>query len=70
MKNLLKKCIEELAKQEPKLDYVRGILETLAEQEPEKPIVPPVSSTPVSPNIHPISTGSPEGGAWDVLAPK
>ncbi len=27
MKNILKKCIDELAKPEPKLDYIRGMLE-------------------------------------------
>lgn len=29
--NILKKCLEELSKDEPKLDYVRGMLETLIE---------------------------------------
>lgn len=75
MKNLLKKCIDELAKPEPKLDYVRGILETLAEQE-EKPVapslaVPPVTFVPVPPNpMKSANMGVPDGGAWDVLSPK
>lgn len=38
MKNILKKCIEELAKPEPKLDYVRGMLEVLVEQ--DQPVMP------------------------------
>ena len=29
--NLLQKCLDELAKESPKLDYVRGILETVIE---------------------------------------
>lgn len=29
--NILKKCIEELCKENPKLDYIRGMLETLVE---------------------------------------
>jgi hypothetical protein len=33
---ILKKCLEELSKETPRLDYVRGILETLIEsQAPE-----------------------------------
>lgn len=33
---ILKKCLEELSKPEPKIDYIRGMLETLVEvQEPE-----------------------------------
>jgi hypothetical protein len=68
MKNLLKKCIDELAKEDPKLDYVRGILETLAEQE-EKPSVPPVTFTPVSLKPH-DNIGVSDGGAWSVLSQK
>ena len=30
-KNILKKCLDELQKENPRLDYVRGILETLIE---------------------------------------
>ena len=30
--NIIKKCIDELAKPEPRLDYLRGLLEALAEQ--------------------------------------
>lgn len=36
-RNLLQKCLDELLKPEPKLDYIRGILETLTEMEPEEP---------------------------------
>lgn len=69
MKNLLKKCIEELAKPEPKLDYVRGILETLAEQEVEKPVVsvPPLSFTP-APNVMANPHGIPPNEAFKVLS--
>lgn len=35
--NILQKCVDELGKESPKLDYVRGMLETLIEI--EKPIV-------------------------------
>lgn len=38
MKNILQKCIDELTKPEPKLDYIRGMLEVLVEQEPEKSV--------------------------------
>lgn len=69
MKNLLKKCIDELAKPEPKLDYVRGILETLAEQEdkPVVPVVPPVSFTP-APNVMANPHGMPANDAFKVLS--
>lgn len=34
---ILKKCLEELTKESPKLDYVRGMLETIIEiQNPSK----------------------------------
>lgn len=31
MTEILKKCLEELSKETPKLDYVRGMLETVIE---------------------------------------
>lgn len=31
--NILKKCLEELSKEGPKLDYIRGMLETLIEMQ-------------------------------------
>lgn len=34
-RKLLQKVIDELAKENPKLDYIRGILETLIESLPE-----------------------------------
>lgn len=33
---ILKKCSDELSKDEPKLDYVRGMLETLIEMDESK----------------------------------
>lgn len=50
-KNLLEKCIKELRAETPKIDYILGILETLSEieQEPEKPVVPPVVFNPPVP---------------------
>lgn len=35
-RNLIKKILEELSKDSPKLDYVRGILETVLESLPEE----------------------------------
>ncbi len=36
--SILSRCIEELSKENPKLDYIRGMLEVLAEQEKPKEI--------------------------------
>lgn len=37
MNDVLNKCVEELAKESPRLDYVRGMLDTLLSiQEPMK----------------------------------
>jgi hypothetical protein len=33
MNNILQKCLDELSKESPKLDYVRGMLETLIEMQ-------------------------------------
>lgn len=43
--NILKKCIEELRKDDPKIDYVLGMLETLSEMQET------VSVTPVIPTV-------------------
>ncbi len=44
--NILKKCINELTKEKPNIDYVRGMLETLYEmQTPEvvKTVIPKIN---------------------------
>lgn len=41
----LQKCIDELSKDSPKLDYVRGILETLIESLPEEKVFTPQKSS-------------------------
>jgi hypothetical protein len=43
----LQKCITELAKDKPRLDYVSGILETLMETLPEDIIAPVETPAPV-----------------------
>jgi hypothetical protein len=54
-KNLLKKCIAELEKEKPNIDYLRGMLETLYEiQEPSAIIT---NKNPVSP-VPPASNES------------
>lgn len=72
MKNILKKCLEELSKESPKLDYVRGMLEVLIEQD-VKPEVPPISFTPVqqkpiNPHVNPH--GLPDNPGMDLLSGK
>lgn len=48
-KNLLQKCLDELAKDAPKLDYVRGILETLIALADEKDtFVVPAKPMPIA----------------------
>jgi len=37
---ILKKCVEELNKETPRLDYVRGMLETLIEIQETKTVIP------------------------------
>jgi len=36
---ILKKCLTELSQETPKLDYVRGMLETLIEIQPDMAVV-------------------------------
>jgi hypothetical protein len=40
MNPTLQKCIEELKKDAPSLDYVRGILETLMDMQVPLPVIP------------------------------
>lgn len=71
MKNILQKCIDELAKENPKLDYIRGMLEVLVEQEPEKPSTTPLAFTPAPPIIPNVSAnphGLPANDAFKVLS--
>ncbi len=52
---ILKKCIDELSKDSPKLDYIRGMLETLYEmlEVSVKPIVSTTSAvSPHNPITH------------------
>lgn len=34
---ILRKCINELSAEKPRLDYLRGMLETLVEMQPDRP---------------------------------
>lgn len=66
MKNIIKKCIDELAKPEPKLDYVRGMLEVLFEQDTPVPAIPqfkPAVKLDSSVNPH----GLPDDNGFKVL---
>lgn len=75
MKNIIKKCIDELNKENPKLDYVRGMLEVLFEQEEVRvptahpnfiPVMPDYSKkTLVDGSINPH--GLPENDGFKVL---
>ena len=46
MKNILKKALEELSKDKPRIDYVMGMLEVLIENDVASSYVPPYTSTP------------------------
>ncbi len=63
---ILTKCLKELGEQTPRLDYVRGMLETLIEMQPKTPgvFVPPTAttSTPIS------SLPKDEGEILDAIA--
>lgn len=58
-KKILQKCLEELSKEEPRIDYIKGMLETSYEMLNEDlPIVPPtVTRTPNS-YLQPTFTSS------------
>ncbi len=64
---ILKKCLTELESETPRLDYLRGMLETLIELQEDAPVKaePPLKGTP-----KPIvpKTDSPEGDALDAAA--
>ncbi len=62
---ILRKCLEELSKENPRLDYVRGILETLIDSQPLLQTTPngiqtvpwtsqAISSTVVDPGLPPM----------------
>jgi hypothetical protein len=65
MKNIIKKCIDELNKENPKLDYVRGMLEVLFEQDtPPTPTFKPAIKLDASINPHGLP---PENDGFKVL---
>lgn len=73
-KVILQKCLDELSKESPKLDYVRGMLEVLIEQDNKpQPIAPmPVAgfvpTVPNNPSVNPH--GLPDSPGFDVLTGK
>ena len=69
--NILKKCLDELSKESPKLDYLRGMLEVLNEmsdkplsitnvQYVEKPL--PILSRPATPGLNMTGSGLVDDG--------
>ncbi len=74
--NILKKALEELSKDSPKLDYVRGMLETLIEITEAKPgaIVTTANSMSgfaagnTSPNYHSVPNTATEESMLDAMA--
>ena len=56
MEKIIKKCLDELSANTPRLDYIRGILETLLEMQPEKP--KDVLSNGKTTNPKPVNVGS------------
>lgn len=56
---ILKKCLTELDKESPRLDYIRGMLEVLLVT--EKPIIVPsvvVKSVPMAEGVQPFNQAS------------
>lgn len=51
---ILQKCLDELNKESPRLDYLRGMLETLVEMQ-ETPLQTKVYRDIISPNPQPFS---------------
>ena len=51
--NIIKKCIDELAKPEPRLDYLRGLLEALDDS--SRPTFTVASSTYVPSPVYPVT---------------
>lgn len=47
--NIIKKCIEELSKDTPRLEYVRGLLEALVEMQPQIYNPAPLQTPPTVP---------------------
>lgn len=58
---ILQKCVEELKKENPKLDYVLGMLETVIEMSNSTPSVPYVPSYPLTPSYI-VTTGTSGSG--------
>jgi len=51
MKNTLKKALDELNKENPRIDYVRGILEVLIDNDVAPSYVPPLNISSIKPTI-------------------
>lgn len=67
---ILKRVLDELNKETPKLDYIRGMVETLLSLEPEKAIYT-VQDTTIKPSsLMPLNKAEPkdEGSILDAMA--
>lgn len=65
---IIKKCLDELEKESPKLDYIRGMLETVVEV--QQATIPSLTapSVPATPVVGNIGNGSADFPAMDATA--
>lgn len=75
--NTLQKCLEELDKEKPRLDYIRGMIETLIEMGDQKvktgPTLGGIINNPrpvhsIGQNMHPVGQPKDEGSLLDATA--
>lgn len=70
-KKTLQKALDELNKESPRIDYVRGILEVLIGDDEVITPVPTVTFTPATlPNPIPVNNGGIPNEGMDILSGK
>lgn len=70
MNSVIQKCVDELAKDNPRLDYVRGMLDTLLSMNESPRAADTIAATSsIGPNrVVPVVTVTDEGSALDAVA--
>lgn len=68
--SILNKCLTELTKENPSLDYVRGMLETLIDLQTPSITVPSFAAKPVAQPPHPTAVTLDEAAILDAQARK
>lgn len=64
--NILKKCVDELKKETPKIDYVLGMLESVIELSGQTPVVSPIHNKFAIRGLDPLVSATTGSGLLDI----